>query len=499
TPAPRYTLARLLRKGIYNLSHLGHVSFKSLTSPIFTYHTSTSPETQSLSNDKNTVSHWLTSIIPYITHTSPAGTDLVAPPELRQSAAEQYLLALPLYAPPQIKAPFPRNTYASDASLRTFPSPITSTYSTPPSSLTLAAIGHNTGFVASLSSPRYFANTSHAEVAACLSAILLAKESEESQVFSDYLPLVRWISQRRKPPSAFHTWMANILDRRTAPMSVKHVKAHTSINSVPSNMNRAADHFASNAHNLCLPLFPIPTFHMAPHCFFSASHGFIEGDISQYVQTIPSLRHIREYGVLNNELILPGLYDPTPPPTFPYDRSPYAYSTIIQLYARCAQLDTRASTFSRLENGFSPWCRFGCSEFETPYHIFSACPHFLPIRESYTSSLLSSIRTVIPDSISPDIHQRILDITSSLFYDSSYWPAFLTRYYLGFAPSLYHLPIPLSLVRSLSSIFHSMSIKLAGRIWADVRRKGFVDRFGTTSPRAVNNNLSEVVRLIFRL
>lgn len=129
----------------------------------------------------------------------------------------------------------------------------------------------------------------------------------------------------------------------------------------------------------------------------------------------------------------------------------------------------------RLQIGTGPWCRFGCNEIETTHHLFVLCPHFSVLRASSSESITEEIASLIPPDMCPATQMSILDITRALFEDSDQWPAYLTRYYLGFTPVISSLPW--HIFQTISNIWHTESIKLAGKIWAAVRRKGFQDKY----------------------
>lgn len=171
---------------------------------------------------------------------------------------------------------------------------------------------------------------------------------------------------------------------------------------------------------------------------------------------------------------MPALYNSCPVPSFLYKNSPYAYSVIIQLYARSAQLDSRDTLTSHLSSKICPWCRFGCNKTETTHHLFISCPLFNSLHSHSSEVVLESMTKLIPPGIHPAMQFKILHITKSLFLDSDQWLAFLTKYYLGFILVILHLPRHTQ--QLILNLWHMESIKLAGRIWAMVRKKGFQDK-----------------------
>lgn len=82
------------------------------------------------------------------------------------------------------------------------------------------------------------------------------------------------------------------------------------------------------------------------------------------------------------------LYDNYTPPEHPYIRASPAYSTVVQLYARSAQLDCAYTRFLRFAD-MSPLCLAGCDELETVRHIFVICPSFNHLRDEAANAVHS--------------------------------------------------------------------------------------------------------------
>ncbi|KAF5379159.1 hypothetical protein D9615_006029 [Tricholomella constricta] len=431
-----------------------------------------------------------------------AGPDLLLPPKLCQEAAERLILTLPLDPPDITHHRLTDQVYASDAS---FIPPSLSTSlptidtSKPPSSLTLSVVGPSSGLVTSLSSPRYQAAMSHAEVAGCLSAVLYAEHHAGGTIYSDYLPVVNWLSSATPAPSAFHRWLRDIYARRQRDTAVVHVKAHTDSLSLPARLNRAADHAASHCHSLYCPppSFPTPTFFLAPYCIYAPGCGFIEGNFMRYIQKRLTDTFNASHPAWSH-LTSPHLYDPTPPPLFPYCTSPYAYAAVVQLYARSAQLDSGHLLASRLDAGHSPWCRFGCDALETPHHLFTACFHFDGLRSSATADLLLSLDAVLDASIPSATRRALVDLSAHLFSDSNAWPMGQTRFYMGFVPPLAHLSLPSAMHTHIVHLWHTASIHLAGRIWAKTRQRAF-ELLRASKPAPSTYSIPEILRSLFHL
>ncbi|KAF8876375.1 hypothetical protein CPB84DRAFT_1649434, partial [Gymnopilus junonius] len=97
-----------------------------------------------------------------------------------------------------------------------------------------------------------------------------------------------------------------------------------------------------------------------------------------------------------------------------------------------------------------PWCHFGCRALEDIHHIMLDCPRFEPIRSSARSC------------------------ATGLFHDTDTWPAGESYYYLGVIPRIdldedSQAPTQnTSLHARLADNWHTLSIRLAGRIWGEV-------------------------------
>ncbi|KAF5373304.1 hypothetical protein D9615_007407 [Tricholomella constricta] len=505
-PLSRNLLSRMLRRGFTTIAHLGTVSFSpDYYTPLFRAATPPTvrdaPRSSSLSRDWHSFMSWFTYTFRSITTTSPAGPDLLLPPIVHQEAAEHLLLSMSSSPPYLTHHNLPDRVYASDASsIPPAPPTILPTvpFTRPPSSLTCSVIGPDSGFLASMATLRYIASTSHAEVAGCLSAVLRAQHQSGGTIYTDYLPVVNWLSSQSAAPSAYHRWLQDIT-QRSPDTGVLHVKAHTTSSSLPARLNRAADHAALHCHSLYNPppSFPAPTFHLQPYCFFAPGRGFFEGNLPQYLQKQQAAAFNTSKAVWSTHLTSPNLYDSTPPPLFPYQRSPYAYAAIIQLYARSAQLDSRDLLTSRLDAGCTPWCRYGCHVLESPHHLFTHCHAFDTLRQSAVHDLLSSVDTALDDSVPPPAQRTLIGLTRSLFSDDASWPTGQTRYYMGFLPPIDHLHLPQSLHTRISHLWHTASIHLAGRVWAKARQKAFESRM--SKPPQPPYRVPEIVRSLFHL
>ena len=206
---------------------------------------------------------------------------------------------------------------------------------------------------------------------------------------------------------------------------------------------------------------------------FSSSHGFVESSSHSFVDTLLARTQAATTVTCHEPLPPLSLFDNTPPPSYPYIKTPSSYSAVIQLYARSGQLDSSHLLSARLKDGYQPWCRFGCHHFEDPHHIFVVCPKFTSLRESYSMRIQDATRTLLHTygSLSEHDISFITERVSSLFCDSDAWPSRRTGYYLGLLPRLVPPSYLGSVMHSrLAHHSHTIAVQLAGRIWGLVRQ-----------------------------
>ena len=351
-------------------------------------------------------------------------------------------------------------------------------------SVTFAVAAKGNVFSASLPHSKHDTNILHGEAYALVAASLLSPQCDPNHrphIVSDHLNSVNLLHSNPSPQRLLHhparalyRWILDIWSRSHTTPTLTHVRAHTSANTVESNLNRLVDHVASSSQHLPLPppSVPTPSFFMDNFMLFSTSHGLIESSLLSFVDTLLARTQATSLNSCHEPIPSLLLFDTTLPPTYPYTKAPSSYSAVIQLYARSGQLDTMHHLSSRLKEGFQPWCRFGCKRIEDARHIFVICPKFTTLRESYTTRLQDTTRMILDTYNLP---QRdiafITERVSNLFHDSNVWSSQRTAFYLGILPRL----VPPSHMGSimhfrLAQNAHTLSIQLAGRIWGSTRQ-----------------------------
>ncbi|GBE78620.1 hypothetical protein SCP_0115090 [Sparassis crispa] len=430
---------------------------------------------------------------------------LALPRPVRQRNAHETLRALALASPHHLTTPS-ASLLASDASMI----PANPSFRCP-RMVNFAAVNHTSSLVASLASFRASSTTTHGEIYGMITALItaqppvgtspprdpsLSSPTLTPMLVTDHLNSVRLINDSLEAPllphqwsslpaRSLYRWLRDILLHTTHRSPVVHAPAHTTSTSPTSLANRSADTLASASQRFLLPPppAPLPTFFMDRYTLYSPIDGYIESNIPSYitqaiVYTDCSRAASRPYHTLSL-----ALYDNHCPPDHPYTRASSAFSALVQLYARSAQLDTALARFHRFGN-ISPRCHFGCDALETAHHVFVICPVFAPHREHARTDTLTETSGILTTAAAPDdLSVQILSSARILFTDHDMWPLYHARYFLGVLPPLPEgetLPRRRLLLR-IAHCWHRACIFLAGRIWAEYKRRLHPDRSTTAA------------------
>ncbi|KAG2335459.1 hypothetical protein BDR05DRAFT_1063855 [Suillus weaverae] len=351
-------------------------------------------------------------------------------------------------------------------------------------SVTFAVTAASGSLVGSLDNYANGATILHRELYSLIISALLA-HSGDSTIHSDHLNVVRTInsslvspllphSWSTLPARSLYRWLSSILSSSQNPPTLSHIKAHTTSSSLPAQANAIVDASARDSHNQLIRPYPVPsaTFTLDTFSIYSSTSKFVESSISSLLTHILSHSAAADPTFKPRSTLALPLYDSHAPPEHPYVRTPYAFSALVQLYARSRQLDTASVCFTRLRNA-SPWCRFGCECVETSHHLFVECRRFAETRNRLsqevcdaTSVLLNEAKTPVPTT------ELYLHSARRLFVDdASVWPVHASRYYLGTVPAL-NPPSQVStvLATKIAHTWHIASIRLAAQIWGTYRR-----------------------------
>lgn len=284
------------------------------------------------------------------------------------------------------------------------------------------------------------------------------------------------------PARSLYRWAHNIRTRRLqGPLSLEYTPAHTGGNSPEALANALADKYASGSqyHFLSPPPAPVPTFFMDKFTPFSTSDGYIESSLYAYADHHLAIRTATDSSFRPSTVINRQLYDPHSPPEHPYTRASAAFSVTVQAYLRSSQLHTADKLSSRL-GSVTPWCRNGCSSYETYHHIFVECRAFNDLRESASLQLVDDTSKLLGAETTPQMGV-ILHVAKTLFRDGGeYWPGNCSKYYYGVFPTLDSLVTFRDdvsnvtkgrLLARLAITWHNACIRLVGRIWGSHQRK----------------------------
>ena len=476
---PTRVLSRFEANNFSYLSQFGtfSLSFSPLSSFLFTSFPLSFPSSQYyLTRDLPLLLHWFSSLPALLHPLSLSHSSLLLSPTYRKTIVEDSIIALatqstsfPHRAPPY--------TFATDAST------LSTAYPLHPST-TFAVLANNNAFTASLPHNRSIGSLHGEAYAIAAASILARRHSQPITIHTDHLNSIRLLSSltslsslNNNPARSIYRWIFDIWSTMPHKPTLSHVRAHTTSLSVPSQLNRLADHLASTSNSLFLPppSLPLPTFFMDTFIPFSFTYGFIESNLSSFCDAQISCLDAANLDTFHEPRPSSSCFDNIPPPSYPYLKAPSSYSVTIQLYLRSGQLDTSFSRASRLHDDHQPWCRFGCPVYEDPHHIFLRCPRFSSLRNVRTAELLSNVGRILqPSSITSADRTLILERVGDLFQDSDVWPAGRSLYYLGvlphFFPNTIHNP---QIHTRLSHECHTVSIRLAAQIWGSARSASF--------------------------
>ncbi|KAG1769503.1 hypothetical protein EV702DRAFT_978666, partial [Suillus placidus] len=405
---------------------------------------------------------------------------LAVPRPLRRTQAENYILALSsLHSAPASAFSKNQPIAASDASM--LPSPvsfleprsITAAAATPESQVTFLLIHHGTS-----------ASILHGELLGIIAAVLLsirANPDKPCTVFTDHKNAVHLIMDVL-PGALPHIW-----------------------NAQPArSLYRWLFSLLHSTAGVLAPA-PLATFAMDDYTVFASNFGFIECNLSSFVISRLQHAYASDVSFRPAKALTLALYDRHLLPDFPYTRASSSYSAAVQLYARSSQLDT-AQVRHRRFHDTPPWCHFGCDAFESMHHIFALCPAFMAIRRAHNMQLCDETSSLLEGKTTDSIREVFDRAAQRLFSDDAgLWPQYRTHFYVGVLPPLADIvsdartqvgvlsppsnvsgavgnvgvssPQPVSttleprLLSRLAQEWHVRSIRLAGHIWGEYKRR----------------------------
>ncbi|KAF9234430.1 hypothetical protein BU15DRAFT_52628, partial [Melanogaster broomeanus] len=409
----------------------------------------------SAEKDWGIISSWLSSLtLPRLAVGDDAS--LALSPLAQQAHAQRLLLALHSisYTPGSSLATHP--LVASDASM--VPSAPLIHH---PRSVHFSTVSPSSSFTASLASFGRSATILHGEVYGIICALLLAlRDSPPSPIITDHLSSVHLIhSFIQNPDSACSSLRAN---------SARSLY-HWLFTILP-------DLLATSSQNMLIPPppVPVPSFCMDAFTFHHSAYGFIESKIANFISHQIALNVVNDPQFHPSQMLPRVLYDSHSPPEYSYVHAKSAYSVVVQLYARSSQFDASATRYKRLGDT-AYCCQHCCHRAESSHHIFAHCPSFAVIRGHHSERLVCDTGRTLSNEPS-HIRDVFCDAVSRLFQDDlTLWPQFGTRYYFGALPSLpklantHKIHVSSRTLHRLAHLWHTHSVRLAGRIWGEYK------------------------------
>ncbi|KAK0442581.1 hypothetical protein EV421DRAFT_1949429 [Armillaria borealis] len=379
------------------------------------------------------------------------------PPRSRMQMAHDLINAYHAVSPhARLPASIPPYLFGSDASM----TPATTSLRTQ-RSVTFSSVSHHSSLALNLDFFRTSAWVYHGETYGMIASTIHQYNlpppprnlPSSPNLYVDHLNSTRIISSALHSPLSSHQWSS--LPGRSLYHRVASGSQYLQVRPPPA---------------------PLPTFFMDPFMLYSENDGYIETSVSSYMLSVLTSALYSSPDFRPAATMLLPFYDQHTPPEHPYLRASSAYSALVQLYARSNQLDTAYTRFRRFGN-VSPMCIAGCDALETVHHVFVSCPAYRSFRQHATQTLITETSRILDSAEVPLLICRaFLHIVQRLFEDGPVWPQSVSRFYLGLTPSLPALPglkgekTNRVLVR-ISQTWHTTCIRLAGRIWAEYKRR----------------------------
>lgn len=414
----------------------------------------------------------------------PGPTDLTIPRDLRRDIAERLISSLANVCDFTPSRHADALTWASDGSMIPSSAGLLDTKfvigaATGTKTLAMKLSGRNISIL-------------HGELAGLITALVLSKRDRNIRLLTDHLNTVRLVDDSRTGIDqvsrlrymngrSYYRWLLDLSNKSAA--RIEYTAGHSTAVTLEAHMNNEADFYASASQKFFkdLPAIPTPTFFMNDFTFHSSSDGWIESNVSSYVDARLSRHSTDEIGTGHSLRMSTWAHDKHPPSDYPYTRAVSAHSAAVQLYARSGQLATAdvLHTRGKLQDNS---CRLGCADIETMRHLFVKCLVYKQWRDEaadqVTERTMLKLETMQIEGVMMD---KLCNAAKSLFSDSpSVWPLHLTMYYLGQIPDLDVLIPPnrglnsvtlMRLKTHLASDWHTSCIRLAGRIFGDFQKR----------------------------
>ncbi|KAJ7654273.1 hypothetical protein B0H17DRAFT_1214425 [Mycena rosella] len=202
----------------------------------------------------------------------------------------------------------------------------------------------------------------HGELVGLIMCLIISDPNDaDASLYSDHLNAVRLIEDSKTAVDqqtrlcgmngrSYYRWILRLIADN--PLKIIYTPGHASEVSVPAQMNREADHYAS-----------------------SAQRHLRDSNIRTYIDKSQIVEASKRIAVGHQQRMALHLYDTKAPPEYSYTTAYSAYSTVVQLYTRSGQLPTADLLYSR-GKAHDPRCRMGCNAIEDQHHIFVECEQY---------------------------------------------------------------------------------------------------------------------------
>ena len=311
-------------------------------------------------------------------------------------------------------------------------------------------------------------------------------------LYSDHLNSVRFVSDvrsqvdqtatlRNKNACSYYRWLRDII--RRSDITITYTKAHTDGISLPAVLNDDANYYASRSqdHISNIPAAPTPTFFMNDYTYYRTGDDWVESNIRDFVDKVLAKTTAELLSHGHKRRMATWIYEQRSPPPYLYQKATSAYSALLQLYARSGQLPIGTIMKDRgVKDDIR--CRMGCEAIEDEHHLFIECQHFQDMRTSAGKDLQDGARRLCREKGIEEAQIDRLLTKVEFFYDDDpeLWPLGNSRFYLGHVPPLAPWTNNVKcgtnsaqerFIYGLYSLFHTSSIRLAGRIFGEAQRK----------------------------
>ncbi|KAJ7701200.1 hypothetical protein B0H17DRAFT_1128486 [Mycena rosella] len=300
----------------------------------------------------------------------------------------------------------------------------------------------------------------HSELVGLIVGLIISDPSDADATLKTIVDQHQWL--RGMNGRSYYRWILDLVKKNA--LKIVYTPGHSCKVSIPSHMNFEADHYtsASQRHLRDIPTAPIPTFFMDEFTFNMPDNGWIESSIRNFVDKAQIISASKAISSGHQQQMALHLYDPKPPPEYPYTHAYSTYSAVVQLYTCSGQLPTADLLYSRNKTD-DLRCRAGCQAIENQHHIFVDCPTYADWRTKAANDAYQRTKAKLEEKEIPEADGVGL-LTAAKPHSLLRLP--YTKK-IGNSETLART----RLAHHIASDWHTAAIRLAGRIWGDWQRK----------------------------